>query len=88
MPTIVVDDGIPFDRDELIGALKPKGVDARVFFWPLSSTPAGGRKAFDKHYLSESIHLRALNLPSHHNLSDEDAAYVSGNIHSYFSQRA
>ena len=88
MPTFVVNDGVPFNRDELIGELNAKGVDARVFFWPLSSTPARGRKAFDKHYLSESIYLHALNLPSHHNLSDEDAAYVSGNIHSYFSQRA
>lgn len=88
MPTFVVNEGVSFNRDDLIIELKHQGVDARVFFWPLSSTPAGGRKAFDKSYLSETIHLRALNLPSHHNLSDEDAAYVSGNIHSYFSQRA
>jgi perosamine synthetase len=78
MPTFVVNEGIPFDRDDLIEELKAKGVDARVFFWPLSSTPAGGRKACNKPYLSESIHLRALNLPSHHNLSDEDAMLVSG----------
>ena len=77
MPTFVVDDKIPFNRDDLIGELKAKGVDARVFFWPLSSTPAGGRKAFDKPYLSETIHLRALNLPSHHNLSNEDALFIS-----------
>ena len=88
MPTFVVEDGIPFNRDELIDELKAKGVDARVFFWPLSSTPAGGRKAFNKPYLSETIHLRALNLPSHHQLSDEDAAFVSGIIHSYFTERA
>jgi perosamine synthetase len=87
MPTFVVDDDIPFNRDSLIGELKLKGVDARVFFWPLSSTPAGGRKAFDSPYLSETIHHRALNLPSHHSLSDEDAAFVSDTIHSYFSQR-
>jgi perosamine synthetase len=83
MPTFVVNDGIPFDRDVLIDELNAKGVDARVFFWPLSSTPAGGRKAFDKPYLSESIHLRALNLPSHHNLSDEDAAFVSLSISNF-----
>jgi perosamine synthetase len=83
-----VNDGIPFDRDSLIDELKAKGVDARVFFWPLSSAPAGGRKAFDKPYISESIHLRALNLPSHHNLSDEDASFVSATIHSYFSRQS
>lgn len=86
MPTFVVDDRIQFNRDDLINKLKMEGVDARVFFWPLSSTPAGGRKASDNPYLSESIHLRALNLPSHHNLSDKDAAFVSGIIHRYFSK--
>jgi len=76
MPTFVVDDGIPFKRDDLIGELIAKGVDARVFFWPLSSTPASGRKAFNKTYLSETIHLRSLNLPSHHDLSTDDSTYV------------
>jgi perosamine synthetase len=86
MPTFVVENGIPFNRDELIGELKAKGVDARVFFWPLSSTPAGGRKAFDKPYLSESIHLRALNLPSHCQLSDEDSGFISSVIIAWIAQ--
>ena len=77
MPTFVVDNRIPYNRDVMIGELKAKGVDARVFFWPLSSISAGGRKAFDKPYLSESIHFRALNLPSHHNLSEDDTLFVS-----------
>lgn len=85
MPTFVVNDGILFDRDVLIHEFKAKGVDARVFFWPLSSTSVGGRKAFDKPYLSESINLRALNLPSHHNLSQEDANFVSGVVSDHLS---
>jgi len=87
MPTFVAEDGIPFNRDDLIGELKAKGVDARVFFWPLSSTPAGGRKALDKSYLSERIHLRALNLPSHEDLSDQDASFVCNTIHIYLLNR-
>ena len=87
MPTFVVDDGIPFDRNQLINELKTKGVDARVFFWPLSSTPAGGSKAFDKPYLSETIYLRALNLPSHHNLSCADANYICDIIRDGFNSR-
>jgi len=87
MPTFVVEDGIPFNRDELIGELKAKGVDARVFFWPLSSIPARGHKAFDKPYLSEIIHLRALNLPSHHNLSDGDSSYICDIIKEIFDLR-
>ena len=86
MPTFVVEDGIPFNRDELIDELKAKGVDARVFFWPLSSTSVGGRKAFDKPYLSEAIHLRALNLPSHHQLSDEDSSFIASTIRTWIAQ--
>lgn len=87
MPTFVVDDETPFQRDDLIGELQSNGVDARVFFWPLSSTPTGGRKAFETPYLADGIHLRALNLPSHHNLSDDDASFVCDKVHSYFSRK-
>lgn len=87
MPTFVVDDETPFHRDDLIGELQTNGVDARVFFWPLSSTPTGGRKAFETPYLADGIHLRALNLPSHHNLSDDDASFVCAKVHSYFSRK-
>lgn len=86
MPTFVVEDGTSFNRDKLIDVLKAKGVDARVFFWPLSSTPAGGRKAFEKPYLSETIHLRSLNLPSSHNLSDDEAHFISDIICDFFAQ--
>jgi perosamine synthetase len=88
MPTFVVNDGVPFDRDVLIDMFKAKGVDARVFFWPLSSILAGGRKAFNKPYASETICLRALNLPSHHNLSDADAAYVSNILSDYLEVKS
>ncbi len=77
MPTLVVEDDIPFDRDVLISELKQNGVDARVFFWPLSATPVQGRKAFDRRYISENIYLRALNLPSFHDLTDSDVLFVS-----------
>jgi len=87
MPTFVVEDGIPFNRDELIDALKAKGVDARVFFWPLSSTPAGGRKAFDKGYLSETIHLRALNLPSAFEISAIDIQYITSAIRPFVHEK-
>ena len=86
MPTFVVENKIIFDRDELILKLKAKGVDARVFFWPLSSTPAGGRKAFGNAFLSETIHLRALNLPSHHQMSNDDIDFVSTIIRDWINQ--
>ena len=83
MPTFVVDAGIPFDRDLLMAKMRAEGVDARVFFWPLSSTPAGGKKAFQQPYLSEEIYLRALNLPSYHDMKAEDTSFVAAIITSY-----
>lgn len=83
MPTFVVDEGTPFERNLLIAKLKAHGVDARVFFWPLSSTPTGGKKAFDKPYISEEIYLRALNLPSFHDMSQEDTSYVTNIVANY-----
>ena len=83
MPTFVVDEGILLHRDALIETLKSQGVDARVFFWPLSSTLLGGRKAFEKPYISESIHLKALNLPSYHHLSAKDSGFISSIIRSW-----
>ncbi|AFY29377.1 DegT/DnrJ/EryC1/StrS family aminotransferase [Cyanobium gracile] len=77
MPTLVVEDDIPFERDVLISELKQNGVDARVFFWPLSATPVQGRKAFNRRFISENIYLRALNLPSFHDLTDSDILFVS-----------
>lgn len=83
MPTFVADDCVEFDRNGLISDLKAKGVDARVFFWPLSSTPASGRKSLSEKYLSETIHLRSLNLPSYHNLLQSEVAYISDIIHAH-----
>lgn len=70
MPTIVVEQGTPFDRTKLIEAMQRENIDARVFFWPLSSLPMftpvlGNTVSYD-------IFLRAMNLPSYHDLADQD----------------
>lgn len=85
MPTFVVDYNISFNRDDLIVKLKANGIDARVFFWPLSQTTTPGRKAFDSLYISETINLRALNLPSYHELTDDDAFYICSSIREFFN---
>lgn len=72
MPTVVVDKKVKFKRDKLLLDLKKNKIDARVFFFPLSSTPIGGFKASKKKYISEEIHLRSFNLPSHHNILKKD----------------
>jgi len=84
MPTFVcLDDN--FMITDLIKLLHHHSIDARNFFWPLSSTSLCGRKAFDIPYISESIHYKAINLPSFHDMSSPDISYVSDVVLNYLS---
>ncbi len=76
MPNIVVHKDINFNLENLKSSLKNIGADARQFFWPLSKMNIGGRKAYDFDYLSEEIHLRALNLPSPFGIDEEDVERI------------
>ncbi|CAD6540226.1 DegT/DnrJ/EryC1/StrS family aminotransferase [Paraburkholderia metrosideri] len=78
MPTAVFDRSIGITREALQAAFRVDGIDARVFFHPLSSLPmftpcAGNTLAWD-------ISARAINLPSYHDLSSEDTQRVIGVI--------
>jgi len=64
MPTIIMEDDIKFDRDHIVETLKYIGVDARVFFWPLSSLKIVGRKAFESSYFSYTASKNGVNMPS------------------------
>lgn len=75
MPTLVVDKGVGVGREQLIAALKADNIDGRVVFWPLSSLPMFGGAPANK--MSESIAGRAINLPSYHDLTDEEINRVS-----------
>lgn len=70
MPTIVVDDNVSFDRAALLDAFKADHIDGRVFFWPLSSLPSF--KPHPEHVVSHSLSDRAMNLPSYHDMTDEE----------------
>jgi len=75
MPTIIVDEGVPFNRATLLDEFKADNIDGRVFFWPLSSLPY-----FESHQenpIASSLHPRALNLPSYHDLSRDEIARVA-----------
>lgn len=70
MPTIVVDAGIPFDRQKLLEAFAKDQIDGRVFFWPLSSLPMFEPKP--ENIVSYALCERACNLPSYHDLADDE----------------
>ncbi len=74
MPTVVASVSSGISREQLLEAFRSVGIDARVFFWPLSSMPMfadqqGGETA-------RSLSERAVNLPSYYDMTDEDQLRV------------
>ncbi|RME59029.1 glutamine--scyllo-inositol aminotransferase, partial [Candidatus Parcubacteria bacterium] len=66
MATVVVDERVRFDREDLLKRLKEHNIDGRVFFWPLSTLTLFERES--KNRVASGLHERAFNLPSYHDL--------------------
>jgi perosamine synthetase len=81
MPSIVVKQGVPFDRELLLAAFHADNIDGRVFFWPLSMLPMFEDRP--ENVVSYGLFERAVNLPSYHDLADSDIARVCHHIHSH-----
>lgn len=78
MPTAVFAPETGVTREHLQRAFTAENIDARVFFWPLSGLPMftprpENRNAWD-------IPQRAINLPSYHDLTDDDLDRVASVI--------
>jgi perosamine synthetase len=74
MPTVVVDESIPFDRERLLAEFAAEQIDGRVFFWPLSLLPMFAAKPGNA--VSYALYQRAFNLPSYHDLKEDEMARV------------
>ena len=74
MPTVVVDEKINFNRDILINQMNNKGINVRPFFYPLSSLTFFSKEISNQN--AYSISKRALNLPSFHDITNEDVIFV------------
>lgn len=74
MPTIVIDEGVQFDRAALLAAFKENEIDGRVFFWPLSMLPMF--EVRPENVVSYGIYKRAVNLPSYHDMSIDELERV------------
>ena len=70
MPTVVFAKETGITRKKLQAAFAAENVDARVFFWPLSSLPMFD--PFKSNVKSWDIPERAINLPSYHEISSVD----------------
>lgn len=70
MPTAVCSPETGVTREKMQAVFAAESIDARVFFWPLSSLPSftpvpGNAHAYD-------LPGRAINLPSYHDISRDD----------------
>ena len=74
MPNIVFSEQLSVNIDELRLHLNDLEIDARVFFWPLTSMEIFGSE-FDCPN-AKSIASRSLNLPSFHDMTDHDQGRV------------
>ena len=84
MSTIVVDEGVAFDREALLAAFKADSIDGRVFFWPLSMLPMFAVKP--ENVVSHGLYRHALNLPSYHDLSNWKMDRVIHLVRNFFSE--
>ncbi|SQB98096.1 putative DegT/DnrJ/EryC1/StrS aminotransferase [Helicobacter fennelliae] len=81
MPAVVFDKHLHITREKLLEAFAKYDIDARVFFYPLSSMPMY-QKMYQNMQLERininayDIPTRALNLPSYHDMSIEQQDYV------------
>jgi perosamine synthetase len=73
MPTVVLDAGVEV-REDLFVRFAAENIDARVFFWPLSSLPMFSPVPTNS--CAYSISARAVNLPSYHEMSRADTSRV------------
>ncbi|MHC8310372.1 DegT/DnrJ/EryC1/StrS family aminotransferase [Pseudomonas sp. GT1P32] len=86
MPTVVFDAGTGIHRDEMIAAFQAADIDARVFFWPLSSLPMFSEHVVDTP-VSFALPERAFNLPSYHDMTDADQARVVDVVRTLLAKR-
>jgi perosamine synthetase len=74
MPTVVFSADSGVTREKLQEAFAHEQIDARVFFWPLSSMPMF--QPVPSNTNSWQIPSRAINLPSFNDMSDEEIVRV------------
>jgi perosamine synthetase len=74
MPTAVFSKQSSVTREQLQAAFRGAGIDARVFFWPLSRLSFFKQRTIN--HFSLDIPSRAINLPSYHNISEEEIQAV------------
>jgi perosamine synthetase len=81
MPTVVFDERTGVTRENLFGAFNLANIDARVFFYPLSSLPMF--KSQSQNVNAWNIPKRAINLPSFHDQSEAELSRIVKVVQSF-----
>lgn len=84
MPTVVFSPKSGITREKLQLAFAAENADARVFFWPLSGLPMFEPKR--ENVLAWEIPTRAINLPSYHDITEDELNRVAQTLVSLQSQ--
>jgi len=84
MPTLVFDASTGITREQLQKRFSEENIDARVFFHPLSSLPMFQDCPSNK--IAWDIPNRAINLPSYHEISNEELDRVIKVIESFIER--
>lgn len=84
MPNVVFDEKTQISTNDIIPEFKRSGIDARVFFWPLSSLPMF--KTATLNVNSYSIARRSINLPSYHDMTELNIHFVSEVLHRFWEK--
>ncbi len=74
MPTVVFAPETGVTREKLLAAFDAENVDARVFFWPLSSLPIF--EPASENLVAWEIPERAINLPSYHEITNAELGRI------------
>ncbi len=84
MTTIIFNESININREDLMEYFDNKGIDTRPFFYPLSSLPMSEE---ENNNVAYNLAKRGMYLPGGFNLSKEDIGYVVESIKNYLGQR-
>ncbi len=74
MPTIIFGESHRFNRDELLIFLNENGIDAKPFFYPMTSFPMFEEKR--ENAISYKIYNKGINLPSNFDIKEVDIKLI------------
>jgi perosamine synthetase len=80
MPTVVLTKDQSSRRDAVLEHMRKSGIDARVFFPPLSDTPVFKDLPCAATPHAHDLSRRAFNLPSYHEMTDSDQQRVIDSV--------